>query len=340
MKKEYQNPQISIEFEDLKSEIENSSLNISSSKLEEVFILLDGSNTTESIIGTLIIKGYELDEINKILKWLNDKKFIKESEMSDYGKLTQSEKKYFNKQIKLFGSFRPSDNGLLSISKTGISSQVSLKESTIFIIGAGIASDLLINNLIKIGIGQVFLLDSFNSIASKQSTIFHFYKEEELEKLLNDKKPNLLVYCSDNFDLEKCFKYNRISINGNIPFLPYRRTYLNVEIGPLVLPNKTACYYCSDSRKKSASLYVDDFEKNTILKSSDRNLNFPLGIEYLTLEVLKTLSKIYTPSLKNKLFSFDLITGKTVLYPVFRLPRCRECGINKLRPSRKLWEEI
>lgn len=340
MKKEYQNPQINIEFEEFKSEIENSSLNTFSSIIEEIFILLDGSNTTESIIGTLIIKGHKLEEINKILKWLNDKNFIKESNISDYGKLTQSEKKYFNKQIRLLGSFRPSDDGLLSISKTGISFQVSLKESIVIIVGTGIASDLLINNLIKIGIGHIFLLDSFNNITSKQSTIFHFYKEEELEKLLNNKKPNLLVYCSDNFDLEKCFKYNRMSINGNIPFLPYRRTYLNVEIGPLVLPNKTACYYCSDRRKKSASFYVDDFEKNTISKSSDRNLNFPLGIEYLTLEILKTLTKIYTPSLKNKLFSFDLISGKTVLYPVFRLPRCRECGINKLSPSRKLWEEI
>lgn len=340
MEIEYQNPKITIELEEFRNQIKNSSLDIFYSTLDDFFKLLDGSNTIEMIIGTLIVKGYELEDINKMLKWLSDKNLIQESKSSDFGKFSQLEKEYFNNQINFLGSFRPSDNGLLSISKSGISFQVALKESVVFIVGNGIASDELINNFIKIGIGHIYLLDTFKNITSRQSTSFYFYKEIDLDKLVKDKKPNLLIYCDDNFDLEKCLKYNRISINRNIPFLPYRRTYLNIEIGPLVLPKKTACYYCSDSRKKSASMYVDEFEKSTISLSLDRKLNFPIGIEYLTLEVLKILSEIYTPSLKNKLFSFDLITGKTSLYPVFRLPRCRECGVNRLKPNKKLWEEI
>lgn len=337
MKKEYQNPQINISSEEFKKQVENSNITVSSFLLEEIFLLLDGSNTIETVIGTLIIGGHNLENVTEIIKWLSDKEFLSESNLSDYGKLSQEERKYFGKQINLLGSYKPSDNGLLSISKAGMASQVLLKEASVFLIGIGMANDFLISNFIEIGVGNIFVLSSSSDHKSKHSIIHHF-DEGDLKELLSKIQPNLLIYCSDNFELDKSIEYNRICLDKNISFLPYKRTYLNVEIGPLVLPNRTACYYCTDCRKKSASLYADKFEKDTLEKSFDHSLNFPIGIEYLTLEALKVISKVYEPSLKNKLLVFDIMSGNSTFYPVFKLPRCKECGIHKLSPRKKLWE--
>ena len=70
------------------------------------------------------------------------------------------------------------------------------------------------------------------------------------------------------------------------------------------------------------------------------DFNFPVGTDYIIIEAIKFLSKVMPPSLFDQILQVNFITGTYMCHSVLRLPRCLSCGVNKLKPGRKIWEEV
>jgi hypothetical protein len=66
----------------------------------------------------------------------------------------------------------------------------------------------------------------------------------------------------------------------------------------------------------------------------------PIGIELLLIEIFKNESQILEPSSKDNVISMEYLSMNLEHHPVFKLPRCKCCGVHNKRPKNKIWEEI
>lgn len=141
-------------------------------------------------------------------------------------------------------------------------------------------------------------------------------------------KPELIIYfCTKDEGL----KFNTIALKEGLKWIPISISYSLARIGPLFIPNETACYKCLDLRMSAASIPA--------LKETGKilDLAFSLACKMLAIEVLKLYSKS-SPSLKsnliNQLFDVNLLNLSGELSKIYYVPTCPECGVkNNFNPE-------
>ena len=144
----------------------------------------------------------------------------------------------------------------------------------------------------------------------------------------------LMLYADDEFDLDRCLELNRLAVDGNFAFLPYRNTELAVNIGPLVLPRKTACFACFLQRWNSVPT-------NSAIQSGSRasGLRLPLGVDLMALDILKYVTGLSEPLSRGRLVRLHLVSGTLGVHAVLRVPRCETCGRSTELPPRSIWDK-
>jgi len=327
--------------------------------LEALTLLLDGTRSTEALYGELLLAGFELEPILAVMTWLDEERLLGESPDSVVSLLSAPEKARYAHQIKAFAAFTQPHSAHFSPSATaGLLAQAALKQSVVAIIGLGTVGSQLVYMLARSGLGRLVGIHSGNQAATNSSaeqvdpwlisehssqqsgllsgfTLVH--ATEELSTAMDDVRPHLLIYSPDCFDEGVCQWLNDICLSHSVPLLIYRRRAFDVELGPLVIPRQTACYLCYELRRKAVLS-----ESEALTEASDlepAGLNFPIGAEWLALEVVKLLTGVAEPVTRGRLSRFNILTGLMAVHPVLKLPRCPACGVHKCRPTRKLWEE-
>lgn len=148
----------------------------------------------------------------------------------------------------------------------------------------------------------------------------------------------LLVYCPDVHREEVCLELNRMSLDLGASLLPYRETAFHVELGPMVMPGRTACHECYRIRRLAAepgSPAADEASTGALPALP----GFSVGASLLAMEVIKVLTRAAFPACQGKLWRLGLFDGSASVHPVLKLPRCPACGVHRSGPPRRLWEE-
>lgn len=323
--------------------------------------LLNGSNALEEICGQLLAAGFDHLAIFRVLQWLDERGMIREQLETEGNPLSVAERRFYRSQIEALG-YLFKDQGverLSSEARVGISAQLKLKRAVVVLIGLGAAGFHLARALALAGIGNIIGVgegddnrapgqgyDGYISTQTREelqrANLFVNFVEvnqvEDLPVVLGESLPDLLIYCSDRFDDELCEWLNNVSLDNSIPLLICRQGMAGTEIGPLVVPNNTACYVCYDRRRKA----IDFTEKRVSgSKGSDDSpqLCIPFGIDLIALEVIKFFTGVAEPVTRGRVWQLNILSGRMEVHCVLKLPRCPACGVHKVKPARRLWEE-
>ncbi|MDX9753419.1 MAG: TOMM precursor leader peptide-binding protein [bacterium] len=306
--------------------------------------LLDGQHSLEEIYGKLLIDGFAAEAIFHAMETLEDHHWLGEMDSSLPHGLTQAEARMYAPQIQRFQAWnREYHNMDPSGNQTeGEEVQIKLKQSTVLVVGLENSGKELLHSLACAGVGcligitnsPVFTAEEIGRI-NPFIQYHEIHHEQELVGNLRDRTVNVIVYSPDRFDEEYCQTLNRLALSTNTPFLPIRHNPTSIELGPLVIPHESACYTCYDRRRKAAVPYLAAPAK----QQTGTLFNFPVGVGFITIEIIKFLSYCAEPITKGRLWRLNLLRGLSDVHPVLKLPRCPSCGVHRHTPPSKLWEE-
>jgi molybdopterin-synthase adenylyltransferase len=327
---------------------------------DALILLLNGSHSWEEIFGKLLMEGFELQAILTMLQWLDDQGLIQEA--PNVTTLSDAEKEFYKLQMVAFDHFvnKQGTGTVISGIRANIEAQFRLKKAVAVIIGLGLAGSDLVRSLALAGVGYIIAVhDSTGDLATMNqsdetrktkfqdeiqclNSFIRFVQIDRIEDLsttLDDLIPNLLIYCPDRFSDEICELFNKVCLDYSVPFLIYQHTLLEINMGPLIIPHETACYVCYDRRRKAVLSEVDIERSMGFMNSFSSRLNFSLATDLLALEIVKFLTGVLEPVTRGCVWQLNTLSGLLELHPVLKLPRCPACGVHKIKPLHKLWEE-
>ncbi len=167
--------------------------------------------------------------------------------------------------------------------------------------------NLLDNQTVKYFVSQGLQIRKIN----------HF-NEERIEEIL--KQADIVLLSS--FDNEKLdLKINELCVENKIPLLTARMFSRSCEIGPLVIPYKSACLKCYQLRLESNN------SKNT--KGSRKCIEFlpllKIFTSYIFLELVNFLV-FKNPLCLGNVLEIDFKNFSIKRRPVLKVPFCPVCG--------------
>jgi len=312
--------------------------------------LLDGNTDLAEILVKLGIAGYDPRDVTRVMAILLDRGLLAEGASDNAAALSEAHAGHHLRQIRLFDRWMGEDSAVLGPQTKGHQAQVRLAKARVIIIGLGRNGAALARSLAGAGIGELFGIrapddsglqdtDSFPDLgtAITRANPDTVYKEVEEPSDLppsSAEVASLMVYCPDDFDHGLCMQLNEVALTSDVPYLIYQQTAFHVEIGPLIFPRQTACYICSVLRRKGShgGLNIDE-----TMKGASCSFGFPVGIDFLAVEILKLFTQSSLPACRGKIWRLHLTSGVSEVHPVLKLPRCVACGSHRKNPSKKLW---
>jgi len=300
--------------------------------IQKVIPLLNGDNTVYDIIRKL--NDFNKEDIEKCLDLLEKNNIIEDMDSKNDIILDESKKP----QTQLF-------------KELGIPLNISLKRlinTKIAIVGLGGYGSYITLSLANEGITKLKCLD--NSIVRNEdiylSTLykeidigkkkeevikkyFEKFKEIEIETFCNDeinseelKKwisgRDLVICCIDKGYSSIFFWLNKICLDLNIPLLYASIEGMEGTIGPLIIPNVTACYMCYNMRVLANETcysdsmlyqkYLDKNKKDELFRRSNLSINSSLMGNLVALEVIKFILLFSNQKLIGSLYQFNFLS--------------------------------
>lgn len=316
--------------------------------------LVDGERTADEIAKMLLVNGDQIADIMAVMNELQKEGIISESPESDLGMFEPEELEALQDQLKAMSRLYADKNGMfIPFSSGALSHQRRIKEGKVMIIGNGKNTALLITRLSKLGIGELhyyiygseelleqedIILDALNADSNPFCKVFiHKVFSNEIDTdIIKNTDADLVIYMADNFSEQTAIDLNKICEEQQKDYLPYKSTFPIVYVGPFYIHKQTSCYKCYQVRKTAADVNIGHNPAATQANSMD----VAIGVDFVCYEVFKYYSYMLELVTVNKVWGLNVMTGKTSLDPVFKLPRCPLCGISKIKPAKKLWENI
>ena len=312
--------------------------------------LLDGHTDLAEILVKMGIAGADPREVTRVMTILGDRGWLAEGGADHASRLTAADAGRHQRQIRLFDRWMGEDAAVFGPQTKGHQAQVRLGKARVILVGLGRNGAALARSLAAAGVGELFGIrtpddsgredtDSFPTLAAallraNPQTAFAEVEEPSDLPPASADVASLMVYCPDEFDHGLCMQLNEVALTSDVPFLIYQQTAFHVEVGPLIFPRQTACYICSVLRRKGShgGIHFDE-----TVKGAACAFDFPVGIDFLALEILKIFTQSSLPTCRGKIWRLHLTSGVSEVHPVLKLPRCVACGCHRKTPAKKLW---
>jgi bacteriocin biosynthesis cyclodehydratase domain-containing protein len=147
---------------------------------------------------------------------------------------------------------------------------------------------------------------------------------------------DLLVFVDDALHVERHRQLNREALRAGTRFLSVRLTRAGFELGPLVLPGKSACFDCYWTRLQAGVLEappawvvtpdatVDAWEAPR--HAADASVR-AIAMEHVALEIARAVGGEGTPLALGALLEHDCTTLDTRRRPILEVPGCTACAL-------------
>ncbi|MEZ5016129.1 MAG: hypothetical protein R2800_03700 [Flavipsychrobacter sp.] len=316
--------------------------------------LVDGVRTADDIAKLLLVNGHMISDIMTVMNELQKEGVISESSESDLGAFEPDELKGLDSQLKALAKFGFDKKSMfMPFSPSALSHQKRIKEGKVMLVGNGDNACQLILELIKIGIGDIHyyihaaenvleeeakVLRAIETMGNPYSNIYlHKTTSQDLDaNTIINAEVDVVIYMAENFSETIAVKINDLCKQHKKDFLPYQVSFPKVYIGPFYIYKQSACYKCFQIRKSAAAHNLPP----QAVSPDNANLNISLGVDFICLEIVKYYSYIADLATVDNIWVLDVFSGKTFFETVFKIPRCPICGVNKIKPTKKLWENI
>jgi bacteriocin biosynthesis cyclodehydratase domain-containing protein len=312
---------------------------------------LTGAQTLDAVIGDLVAAGFEIEAIVEALAYLDGHDLLEEAASSELRLLGPEEIARYEPQMRLLAALDGHEQTGVStpLPVRGLDAQSRLRQALVVILGGGLNGGALTQALLLAGVGRLLVLPLGeppdvagpyrldNLAANMPDRLLILREAGDLPTALEHTPARLLLYCPDRFDPTAAEWLNAIGLETGVPFLPFRRQGLAIDVGPLVIPHETACYRCFQLRCAAAGAISGQEDPGS--EAEPCHPTFPLGVDWLALEAIKYLGGVGEPVTYGRLWRFNLGRGLASVHPVLKLPRCPACGVHRRRPALRLWEE-
>jgi thiazole/oxazole-forming peptide maturase SagC family component len=229
--------------------------------------------------------------------------------------------------------------------------QENTKSKKIILINLGAIGSDLLTSLLNLGFEEIRVFDNekVSFLDVKLNTYGKnflgkprieaakgLYKTKKIEWYTDDiskmknfgkfaKDSDLIVLCAESFAVDLHNFINEICFKNKKPWISARLLNNCGEIGPTVVPYRTACFKCYENRVKSN---LGDFHNIDTNVKNYLNLIFGLKIlsSYLSLEVLKILSNPSTAISYGNVISVNFEDYSTSVDLLLRAPNCPICS--------------
>ncbi len=236
-----------------------------------------------------------------------------------------------------------------------------LQGSSVLLIGLGPIGTHVMASLLRSGIGSLKIVD--NERIQYADLVAGFYSELDIGELRTEaakqrvaqfahhthveacamqiqdiqetdliRNADLVVLCPDRMAPHAHRLVNKACLQDSGSWISARLDGDSAEVGPMVIPRKTACFVCYELRMKSN---IDDLEAylaferhlETPTQGYGALASFPQVIAgYLSLEVTRMLTGFEQPITLGAVLSIDFLECRTSVNHVLRVPDCPVCG--------------
>ena len=322
--------------------------------LDRLLPLLDGAHSVPDIYGRLIADDISPGVINQALDALDGLGCLADLSTATGGPAGTKDMDRHHAQVACLEEWLKVRQSSEEAREGALRAQSSLAQARLIVMGLGRTGSSLIEALAVAGVGQLFGIRSEGDGAAEEDsagqlparvqslnplvryTEITSVNQEELGGSETEAELPLLVYCPDDFREEVCQQLNTLALTMGSSLLVYKESPFAVELGPLIVPRKTACYVCYELRRKAAEPDSGPSEAPPVKSPA---LSFSCGVHLLALEVVKILTRTAFPVTRGKLWRLGLFDGSVSVHPVLKLPRCPACGVHRTTPPRRIWEE-
>lgn len=308
---------------------------------------LNGTYLVEDIVKEMASKGVEAQEVNSLLEKMEEASLIEETD--SFG-LSEKEEKDFNSQITFFSRYT---------SEGGAKYQARLRATTVSIIGDGRLGRSLHRQLSEAGFGEITWL-SPDPAAIKASLNGHGAAENgklqtrvlQLDRdsvLAEDEQslPGLLFVAQEAEDPQLLEAVDRLSKTRKVPWMLVRAMESHVGwVGPLFIPDETACYQSLEARLRSNLEYFPEHKvftnylrekRSAAVECGSLHAFFELLSAFAVIEAIKYLANVTVPSLAGRFLTINLTNWDVETHEVLRVP---PLGLEVTEPRLFAWKEM
>jgi ribosomal protein S12 methylthiotransferase accessory factor len=315
---------------------------------------------------------FEAPRILAALTWLSERGLLDDAAADCPSWLSDSAFARYQSQLIFFSQFSSMQAGgdFSGPDFNRFDFQKRLSDAKVVVFGVGRLGSNVVNALAHLGVGELLVVDrepvtaddvysgaSFNKqdIGSSRADALKL-AVESINPLVSCEIANgpgsadaivagadLVVVATDHYDLSLYQHINRECLRENVPWTSVRCLGFELALGPSIIPYETPCFSCFAGRLKSSAPSLEDYSLMEEFLSRSRwtggHLNIVVGADLMALEVAKILTNLL-PRTYAHLFSLHLMTFKSRLDPILKLPTCQDCGAgSRARPPQAIWDE-
>ena len=163
----------------------------------------------------------------------------------------------------------------------------------------------------------------------------HFYAAFEANGIETAPKARLRVVLSDDYEQPELEEINRNALATQEPWMLVKPLGVEIWIGPLFAPGKSACWSCLQQRL-SNNRQMNTFYKtqtrsqeNPPLPAAYTPLSLQLAANLAALEIIKWLYFEKNETLEGQILSLDSGSGERRTHRLVKRPQCLACGALK-----------
>lgn len=314
----------------------------------QVLPYLDGRHALDAIVAELERREIQRTEVLQLLERMEQAHLLEEG---DAGGLSPDDVEHFRSQITFFSRYS-SDGGALR--------QARLLQTRVGVIGEGALVGCVLRQLAASGFGEIVALGGAASAwtpadggAAHNGRSVHFEaldlsRESIWPDGTTDRLPQLFVVALEGEDPQLLEAMDAFSKRRKLPWLLLRASDAQGGwVGPLFVPDETACYRSLQARLFGNMQYFSEqqaFERH--LKQEGRAASpcgglhafFELLAAIAVVESVKYVTGINVPHLAGRFVTVSLTNWDTESHDVLRVPGL---GLDEAsRPQLFAWKEI
>jgi bacteriocin biosynthesis cyclodehydratase domain-containing protein len=235
--------------------------------------------------------------------------------------LDDNEQAHWQRQLRFLNHFVPDAS----------SAQSMLTKARVGLVGSGDLRDAILATVGSIGVGCITELSEPSTWAT----------EAHGEPASLD----LIVACQDSPAFTFFDAVNRACLASGIRWLRVAISGTSAQLGPMVVPNQTACYTCLDLRLRTHEPDLDGYlayraQVGTRDSRSDEGCIAPLCSALagqVALEVMRLLTGFAPPVTFSRFYQFCAVSPVAISHEVLRIPGCASCG--RRRTFAEAWDQ-
>lgn len=311
--------------------------------IPRILQFVDGVNTVAQVCEKVIAACGPIVDANVItqtIRSLEQQSLLREASPSPA--LAAGDADKFRAQLGFFSAFEPNGNHY----------QAKVRQHRLGIFVVGDMAQPMARAVAPLGIGEVVMFQHGQPNAGNIGDIachaLTSLDADQLQALVDRHRLTYLVGATAAVTCRLWQGLNQVCLRAQVPLTRVEVSPLRSEIGPTVLPGRSACYQCFDLRRQSLKINYEEYKNlEAHLGKNDALPPFivhPLFLEMsagmAAYEIMRVMSGFFYPQTYNQVMSCDFLTMEIAKNPILKLPRCPACSPVNQRPLKLAYPKV